>query len=326
MIMRFGFRALSFFWVCGTAFLILGSVRLAYGTDKSGTYQLGTYLTASAVSDGTVTDNFNCGSETLGSTVCSGGIHANGVIVYRIKVPGGVWSLETMRQAEDSAQRRILGDEPLHFKSEKENPLDLLKNGDKVLFRVEEPRKLLGVEVDVFVPFADNPNKEAKFVGSFISDVLPVRPKSPSDNVRAMCDAHKLSPELEKQLCTPASASASPSPSASQQGPIDSGAVNSILPPVARPEGADVSPDPQRLAQMAQDGQASRCSVFTVPPGAEVYVDGKRVGAAPMVFVLLRHGDTPRVVTVKLDGYRTVEKQFIPDGKFIPVGLVLEKE
>jgi len=37
-------------------------------------------------------------------------------------------------------------------------------------------------------------------------------------------------------------------------------------------------------------------------------------------------GDAPRTVTIKLDGYKAVEKTFIPDGKTIPIGLTLEKD
>jgi hypothetical protein len=45
-----------------------------------------------------------------------------------------------------------------------------------------------------------------------------------------------------------------------------------------------------------------------------------------MVFVLFKKGDTPRVITIKLSGYKTVEKRAVPDGNIIPLGLTLEKE
>jgi len=83
---------------------------------------------------------------------------------------------------------------------------------------------------------------------------------------------------------------------------------------------------PQELAQLVQSGQASKCAVVTMPSGAEVYVDGNKLGVSPVVFVLLKMGDAPRDVTIKLDGYKTVEKTFIPDGKTIPIGLTLEKD
>ena len=82
---------------------------------------------------------------------------------------------------------------------------------------------------------------------------------------------------------------------------------------------------PQEMLTMAQEGQASRCGVYTVPPGAEIDIDGKKAGISPMGFVLLRKGTTPRVVTIKMSGYKTVEKKVVPDGKIIPIGLVLEK-
>lgn len=181
--------------------LVLALSTVAFAKDHSGEYQAGTYLTSNVASDGTITDNFNCGSATLGSTVCSGGAHANGVVVYQIQVADGIWNLETMRQATDSMQRRVFNSEPVHFKAEKNNPLDLLKNGDKVLFRAESHRKLNGTEHDIFIPFAADPNKEAKFVGWFTPAIVKSQPQPPSDNVKAMCDAHKLSPALEKQLC-----------------------------------------------------------------------------------------------------------------------------
>lgn len=84
------------------------------------------------------------------------------------------------------------------------------------------------------------------------------------------------------------------------------------------------TPTPQEMAQLIRDGQASRCGVITTPPGAEVFVDGNKAGISPMALVMFKR-DTPRVVTIKLDGYKTVEKQFVPDGKDIPIAIELEK-
>jgi hypothetical protein len=83
---------------------------------------------------------------------------------------------------------------------------------------------------------------------------------------------------------------------------------------------------PEEMAGQVQAGQASKCAVITNPPGAEIYVDGNKAGLSPMVFVLLKKGDTPRIVTIKMGGYKTVEKRVIPDGNIIPLGLTLEKE
>jgi len=76
--------------------------------------------------------------------------------------------------------------------------------------------------------------------------------------------------------------------------------------------------------QAVKDGKASRCAVLTDPPGAEVYVDGNKGGVSPMVFFLFRK-DTPRTVTLKLAGYKTVDLPFIPNGKDIPISVRMEK-
>jgi hypothetical protein len=62
---------------------------------------------------------------------------------------------------------------------------------------------------------------------------------------------------------------------------------------------------------------------LTVPPGAEVHIDGKRVGATPYSFVLLRNGETPHTITVVKDGYAEIEKSVIPDGSPIHLELIL---
>ncbi|MGA2990557.1 MAG: PEGA domain-containing protein, partial [Candidatus Korobacteraceae bacterium] len=97
-------------------------------------------------------------------------------------------------------------------------------------------------------------------------------------------------------------------------------------PAAAASIAADSPKTPQELAQLIQEGQASRCGVTTSPPGAEVYIDGNKAGAAPLGFVLLKHGDTPRIITIKMQRYTSVERQYIPDGKIIPVAVILERE
>jgi hypothetical protein len=82
---------------------------------------------------------------------------------------------------------------------------------------------------------------------------------------------------------------------------------------------------PQEMAQLIQDGQASKTGIVTSPAGAEVYLDGNKVGLTPVSFVLLKR-ESPRIITIKLPGYKTVEKQLVPDGNTIPIGLTLEKE
>lgn len=83
---------------------------------------------------------------------------------------------------------------------------------------------------------------------------------------------------------------------------------------------------PQELEELVQKGQASKCAVVTIPPGADIEVDGNKLGVSPLAFVLLKRGETPRTITVRKDGYKAVEKKVVPDGKTIPIGLTMEKQ
>jgi len=179
----------------------------AFAKDHSNDYQMGTFISATAVADGTITSTLHGDGTTV-----AGDVYANHVGVYRIKVADGTWFVTTLNQAQDSMLRGM-GMTPAHFKSEKANPLDGLKNGDKVLFRLHERHYLNGKFTLMAIPYADNPNKEVEFSTRFESDIAPSQPEKATDNVKAMCDAHKLSPELVKQLCV------APTPSTSTEAP-----------------------------------------------------------------------------------------------------------
>jgi hypothetical protein len=69
------------------------------------------------------------------------------------------------------------------------------------MFRLEKHKKIGGTETDMYIPFADKPDKEVKFVTRFVPNVIPQQPIKPTDNVKAMCDSGRLSPELHKQYC-----------------------------------------------------------------------------------------------------------------------------
>src|SRR5260370_6907098 len=203
-------------------FLSLALDGSAFAKDHSNDYRVGTFVSATAVADGTITNTLHGD----GTTVAGDG-YANHVGVYRIKVADGTWFVTTLSQAQDSMLRGM-GMTPEHFKSEKANPLDGLKNGDKVLFRLHERRYLNGKFTLMAIPYADNPKKEVEFSTRFEPDVAPSKPERPTDNVKAMCDAHKLSPELEKQLCV------APTPSTAAEAPTSPPAT----PPVANTDVA----------------------------------------------------------------------------------------
>ena len=97
--------------------------------------------------------------------------------------------------------------------------------------------------------------------------------------------------------------------------------------PAAAASMADVGhiQTPEEMAALVQEGKASKCAIITTPPGAEIDIDGNKAGVSPLVFVLLKKGDTPRTITIKLAGYRTVVQSVVPDVKTIPIGLALEK-
>ncbi|HEY3824756.1 MAG TPA: PEGA domain-containing protein [Bryobacteraceae bacterium] len=315
--------------------LLLASMPSFAGKDKSNDYQVGTYVSAVAVDDGTITSTIRGDATTV-----AGGVFANHVVIYKIKVADGTWSVETMRQALDSSMRN-LGTTPAHFKSEKPNPLDGLKSGDKVIFRLEKHKKLVGgVETDMYIPFADKPDKEVEFVTTFEPDVAPTQlPTKPSDNVKAMCDSGRLSPELHKRFCEAAKEPEESRAVASSELVNPTKATPALSELVTNSEAAKSSPaaaaslanvgrtyTPQELTELVQKGQASRFAVVTAPPGAEVEIDGKRAGVTPFAGVLLKQGDTQRTITIKMSGYKTVERGVVPDGKTIPIGLTLERQ
>jgi hypothetical protein len=189
------------------ALLSLALVGSAFAKDHSNDYQMGTFISATAVADGTITSTLHGDGTTV-----AGDVYANHVGVYRIKVADGTWFVTTLNQTQDSMLRGM-GMTPMHFKSEKANPLDGLKNGDKVLFRLHERRYLNGKFTLMAIPYADPPDKEVEFSTRFEPDVAPAKPEKTTDNVKAMCDSHKLSAELEKQYCSAPATTTSPTAS-----------------------------------------------------------------------------------------------------------------
>jgi PEGA domain len=81
----------------------------------------------------------------------------------------------------------------------------------------------------------------------------------------------------------------------------------------------------QEMARLIEKGQASKTEIITSPAGAEVYIDGNKAGATPLELVLIKR-DSPRTLTIKLPGYKTVEKTLVPDGENILIAVFLERE
>ena len=187
------------------ALFVAGSA-IAQTADKQ--YQVGSYLGNQMLADGTYTNNTHCGSGE--DYTCTGSAGFNSFVGYYVRTDEGVWLLLTDRQNNDISLRQM-GMTPAHVKAEKPNLLDSLKPGDKVAFRLEKDRRL-GAKgsFHVFIPRADDPKKEEKFEGLLTPKTVPAAeaPK-PTDNIKAMCDAHRFSPDDEKKYCTEAAPVAS---------------------------------------------------------------------------------------------------------------------
>ena len=171
---------------------------LAFGKDKSQDYQVGTLVLATTTTDGTLTNTLHGDGTTI-----AGGVYANRLKTYQIRVDTGTWTVVPLDEQQDSMIRGM-GMTPEHIKKEKNNPLDMLKSGERVMFRVYEHHYLNGKFTQIAIPFADNPNKEFKFSAKFVPDVAPVSttPVKPTDNVAAMCNSGKLTADQQKQFCT----------------------------------------------------------------------------------------------------------------------------
>jgi hypothetical protein len=168
-------------------FLAVGVSLSVRADDKKKDYQVGIFMGSELVPDGTFTNNISCPD----GTTCTGSAGFNGVRVYSIRTDDGLYRLETLDEANDSGMRK-LGMTPQHLFKEKTNLLDALKIGDKVAIRVKIYKGLFGITYNVYVPGADNPKKEDRFLARFISNNPPPKPVKPTDNIKALCDAGKL--------------------------------------------------------------------------------------------------------------------------------------
>jgi len=139
----------------------------------------------------------------LGNEMQPDGTNGTGSALHRtyyIRTDDGTWSLVTYADGGDMLAH-TLNMMPVHFRSERPNLLDGLKHGDKFAFRVEPDRRLGAGKnsFHVYIPRADDPKKEDKFDADFTPIAVPAQ--APTDNVKAMCDAHRFTPEQEKQYC-----------------------------------------------------------------------------------------------------------------------------
>jgi PEGA domain len=82
---------------------------------------------------------------------------------------------------------------------------------------------------------------------------------------------------------------------------------------------------PEQSLKLVKQGKASFLAIMTTPVGAEIDVDGRKLGASPISFYLLKK-DEPRSVSIQLAGYKSVTRKLTPDGKPISLAITLEKQ
>jgi hypothetical protein len=314
------------FCLAVTALFLLTSVR-AYAKDHSSEYEVGVFSATGQLSDGSF-------------AVCHGGMcstHFAGHNIHYVRTPRGMYGVEApIAKGTAFANAMLTGG--LAPVAHQEWFMDQLHEGDKVLLAVKCNKHN---DCTFWIPNPDHVGKEYSTFGFFRPDVAKT-------NTQTLCGTGKLSPAVEAQVCgqndfstppmvpassatpasTPSLVTAAPSPAspASTGTPHTIAASQEFTDPQHATDLQTAAADPQAIDQLVQAGEASRGAVFTVPFGAEVYIDGKRVGVTPYAFVLMRNGEIPHTITVVKDGYAKIEKSVTPDGTTIRLELTLERQ
>jgi len=165
----------------GIAFaaLLLASQSVRVSPQDHKSFLVGTYL----------------GDEMRPDALYSGsGLHRT----YYVRTDGGTWSL-----VSDPDPMVVMAHSlsPSHAKNGRPTTLDALKRFEEFAFRAEPDTRngSLRNAFVVYVPRADDPKKEDRFDADFTPRDNPAHESA--NNVKAMCDARRFSPEQEKQYC-----------------------------------------------------------------------------------------------------------------------------
>lgn len=142
----------------------------------------------------------------LGNEMQPDGAEQNAAAMHRtyyVRTEEGTWSLVSFSGVDDMLSH-TLSWAPIHQKSERASSLDNLKRGDRFAFRIEADHRIGATRTSfhVYIPRADDPKKEDKFDAEFTPVPTPAAAAPvQTDNVKAMCEAHRFSPDQEKQYC-----------------------------------------------------------------------------------------------------------------------------
>jgi len=171
-------------------FLVSLSARV-WPEDHTKVFLVGTYLGNEMQPDG---DNQNAAA-----------MHRT----YYVRTDEGTWTLVSFSGVDDMISHTMSW-APIHMKNDRANLLDNMKHGDKFAFRVEADHRIGATKTSfhVYIPRVDDPKKEDKFDAEFTPIPTPASAQAPAptDNVKAMCEAHRFSPEQEQQYCGTAQA------------------------------------------------------------------------------------------------------------------------
>jgi len=66
------------------------------------------------------------------------------------------------------------------------------------------------------------------------------------------------------------------------------------------------------LLDVVEGGKLQNIAIVTNPPAVTVLIDGNDAEITPLAFILIRHSDAPRTITISLKGYKTIEQKIIP--------------
>jgi hypothetical protein len=112
-------------------------------------------------------------------------------------------------------------------------------------------------------------------------------------------------------------------PTTTQQSDTVTGPTSQNKTALASTTSTSTTYTAEKKLQLIHEGKASLYIFNTVPAGAGIAVDGKRVGATPLSVVVLK-SIAPRDVYLYLDGYEIYHTTVDPDGSTIPVNITLK--
>lgn len=160
---------------------------------------------------------------------------------WEIRVDGGYWELQ-----------------PNWQENSKHNPLNTAKEGDKILFRMGKKHYLNGTMDAAFLPRADDPNKEIFLLAKWVSDHPVVTPQAqPKSQMEVACAAGKLTPDQQKQFCTPQKPDATPAPESAPVTPpaTPTPEAQPTAPETPKPSAATTAASPMdQFKKMCESG------------------------------------------------------------------------